>query len=78
MAAISTLKKQFLNPGATLFGTRGILDEIGPRLFRIAGEVLADEEEMWDKATFVLESLTLYRLLLLKKDDLVFPSVGLR
>jgi hypothetical protein len=50
-----------------------VLDEIGPRLFRIPEGVLADEEEMWDKATFILESLTLYRLLLLKKDDLVLP-----
>jgi hypothetical protein len=35
--------------------------------------LLADEEEMLNQATFVLESLTLYRLLLLKKDDLVRP-----
>jgi hypothetical protein len=35
--------------------------------------VLADEKETWDKATFTLESLTLYQLLLLTKDDLVCP-----
>ena len=71
VAAISTLKKQFSKPANPLFESPAILEQIGPRLFRLSPGVLADEEEMWDLAGFILESLTLYQLLLLKKDDLV-------
>jgi hypothetical protein len=49
----------------------GILDQIGPRLFRLPKDVLEDEEMAWDKVTFIIECLSLYRLLLLKQDDIV-------
>jgi len=71
VAAISTLKKQFSKPENALFASPALLEELGPRLFRLSPGVLAGEEEMWDLAQFILESLTLYQLLLLKKDDLV-------
>lgn len=43
-------------------------------MFQLPSEVLEDEEEALDKASFIIECLTLYRLLLLKKEDKV-PSL---
>jgi len=42
-------------------------------VFRLPEEVLADEELAWDKVTFIIEALSLYRLLLLKPTDSVHP-----
>jgi len=49
----------------------GILDEIGPRAFRLSTDILEDEEMAWDKVTFIIECLSLYRLLLLRQPDTV-------
>ena len=57
-----------------MFSSPGLLNEIGPRLFRLPSEVLKDEETALDKVTFIIECLNLYRLLLLKKEDTVLPS----
>ena len=51
----------------------GILDEIGPRVFRLPKDILEDEEMALDKVTFIIECLSLYRLLLLRQQDTVFP-----
>jgi hypothetical protein len=48
-----------------------MLEKIGPRLFCLPEEVLNDEEATWDKASFIIECLSLYRLLLLKQNDQV-------
>ena len=53
----------------------GILDQIGPRLYRLPKDVLEDEEVVWDKVTFIIECLNLYRLLLLKQADIVLVPV---
>ena len=50
----------------------GILDEIGPRVFRLPKDILEDEEAAWNKVTFIIECLSLYRLLLLRQQDNVF------
>jgi hypothetical protein len=50
----------------------GILDEIGPRVFRLPKDLLEDEEAAWDKVTFIVECLSLYRLLLLRQQDNVY------
>lgn len=73
VAVIGTLKKQLSSPAkeSSLFSAPGLLNEIGPRLFRLPSEVLEDEETALDKVTFIIECLSLYRLLLLKKEDTV-------
>ena len=75
VAVIGTLKKQLSSPEkrGSLFNAPGLLNEIGPRLFRLPEEVLDDEERGLDKAGFIIECLSLYRLLLLKKEDSVCP-----
>lgn len=60
-----------------MFSSPGLLNEIGPRLFRLPSEVLKDEETALDKVTFIIECLNLYRLLLLKKEDTVLPVLML-
>jgi hypothetical protein len=55
-----------------VFSVSGLLDEIGPRLFRTSKEILDDEEVALDKATFIIECLSLYRLLLLRSEDTVY------
>jgi hypothetical protein len=52
-----------------------VLNEITPRIFRLPAEVLDDEEAASDNTPFIMECLSLYRLLLLKRDDTVFPHV---
>jgi hypothetical protein len=48
-----------------------MLEKIAPRLFYLPEEILNDEEAIWDTANFIIECLSLCRLLLLKKDDQV-------
>jgi hypothetical protein len=54
-----------------LFAAPGLLNEIGPRLFRLPSDILEDEESMFDIVTFIIECLSLYRMLLLKNEDTV-------
>lgn len=81
-AAVGTLRKQLATAESvfprldclqknSLFSSPQLLEEIGPRLFGIPEEVLNDEEATWDNANFIIECLSLYRLLLLKEDDKV-------
>lgn len=52
----------------------GILEKVEGRVVRLPQEVLEDEEMAWDKVTFIIECLNLYRLLLLKREDTVHSS----
>jgi len=52
----------------------GILDEIGPRVLRLPTDIFEDEERAWDKVTFIIECLSLYRLFLLGQQDKVKSS----
>ena len=60
-----------------MLASPGVLEEIGGRVFGVPPEILEDEELAWDKVTFIIECLSLYRLLLLRPQDTVLPPFPL-